>query len=211
MQHKLKRSKAPKGRYFSPEIFTDTEFLLAERQHQTGWGALRMAHLGVMANADAYGRFEWNEPFLYIHIGSRLARVKFKRLLHLLALGDSKGKPWLCRYNEEGEFDPNGCYGHVRTWSKWQSVHEREGWRIGVKCPCGEVGINESDKNELDTEKNTSGETGYSPHRTDYIEGKVYMKSPFPGGKEIRAVWHDQGWYPVEHMLEFVTDWSGLE
>src|ERR1039458_925352 len=180
MKHKLKKSKAPKGRYFNPEIFTDTEFCLAEKQQRTGWFTLRAVHLGVMSNADAYGRFEWDEKFLYVQIarGGDMLWRRFRRLLHLLALGDSRGRAWLCRYNEQGEFDPAGCYGHVRTWAKWQHVHEREGWRIRVKCPCGEVGnTNESEvvQSRVDRKKNAFSETYSSSQVTQYIDGKVYM------------------------------------
>ena len=206
-QHKLKRSKAPMGRYFSPEIFQDTEFLLAERKYQTGWGALRLMHLGVMANADAYGRFEWDESHLYLQIGARLHKVKFRRLLNILQNGDSKGKVWLCRYNEQGEYDPQGCYGHVRTWAKWQHVHEREGARVLVPCPC-EIAIV---CNEADTVKKTSREIGVSPQVPKPIEGKVFLKAVLPGWPKERVVLHNGMIHRVAERPDLVTDWDGLE
>jgi hypothetical protein len=190
---------------------------MAEKKYRTGWFALRAMHFGVMQNADRHGRFKWDESYLYTQIarGCDMRRSKFLRMLHILSqLGDRRGKVWLCRYNEQGEFDSAGCYGHVRTFRKWQDVSQYEGERVGVKCPCGEVGNRSesaNDENQVDTENNAFSKTRTSLQATYYIEGNVYMKAPLPGMPEIEAVLHDGMWHRVVDRPEFVTDWSGLE
>lgn len=120
-----------RGRFYRPEIFTDTDFIRAETLLREP-GVLRFLYLGVLSHSDRSGRFLWDPQRMRISILPFLQARRFDKLLNCLQDGK-----WLCRYNGDGQLDSDGQFGHVRTWLKYQKPNARERASDLPPCPCG--------------------------------------------------------------------------
>lgn len=127
------RIPQPKGRFVLPTLFGDEDLRALERtKDRHSFGTLRFVLAGVWQLCDSKGRFRWSMDVLYHHITwGDITKSRFKRLIELLL-----EHRYIHRYNEQGEFDTEGKYCHVRTWSKYQWTDSRESEFVTVPCPC---------------------------------------------------------------------------
>lgn len=113
-----------------PELFEDEELIKVELKNGFQPNP-RFILIGIWMLSDREGRFEWNLFKLHRKLCAESPLELFQKIMDILQQGN-----WLCRYREDGSPDPQGLYGHVRTFLRYQVAGRKERPSVLPQCQC---------------------------------------------------------------------------